>query len=109
MLVGHVVAITPFRPRAPVIAHARIARELERDIRMRRAIPTLAVRNDLRIGMQAQRLELGAQLFRRLDVTFRRVTCGPIAMHRAWYRAAAPRPHELAEILRIAAHIENLD
>src|SRR5262249_53764836 len=108
MLDRNIFAVTPFRPRAPVVAYPGIARLFQRDICVRRAIAALAIGNDPRLGPQTQRRELGAKLAGRLQISLRVVTRGPIAMHRAGNRAAPPRAHPFTEILLIAAHVEDL-
>src|SRR6516164_7226364 len=108
MLDGNVFAIAPFRPRAPVIAYPRVACLFERHICVRRAVATLAIRNDFRVGPQTQRRELRAKLTGRLHISLRRVTRSPIAMHGAGNRAAPLGAYPFAEILLVAAHVEDL-
>src|SRR5579885_3535384 len=108
MLDRDVVAVAPLRPRTPVIAHLRIARHLKRDIRVRRAVPALAIRHYLGIGPEPERLEFRAKLPGGLKTSVRTVACRPIAMNRARNCAAAPGANSLREILLVAAHVEKL-
>src|SRR5215472_8420023 len=108
MFDGNVFAITPFRPRAPVVAYPRITGPFERDVCVRRAIAALTIGNDLRVGSQTQRCELRAKLTGRLHISLGSVTRGPVAMHGAGNRAAPPGANPLTEILLVAAHVEDL-
>src|SRR5271156_5545863 len=108
MLDGRVFAIAPLGPRAPIVAHTRIAGEPEREVPMGSAITALAVRNDLRIATQAQRFEFRAQLRGWLKAPVGGVALGPIAMDGAGNCAAAFGANAFAEIFLVTANVENL-
>src|ERR1700683_4756611 len=99
MLEWRVVAISVFAPRAPIISHLRIARGLERIVRVRRAIAALAVRNNFGLAIQAKLFELCAQLLGRFESASLVLTCGPIEMNRAGNSAGVFRADAFAVIL----------
>ena len=75
---------------------------------MRRAITTLAVRNYLVGRIEAERLELRAQLCGRFHGAVGSKRRRPILMVRSRNRAAMFRADALAEVFLIAADVEDL-
>src|ERR1700722_13324113 len=108
MLSRQIVAIAPFRPRPEIIPHPRITRDFQREVRMRGAVSTLAVRDYLIVRIEPDRFELRAQLYGRLHSSICGKRCRPVLMVRSGNRAAVFRADALAEVFRIAANVEDL-
>ncbi len=75
---------------------------------MRCAISALAVRDYLVVRIEAERLELRAQLGGRFHGSIGGKRSGPVLMVRSGNRAAMFRADALAEVFRIAANVEDL-
>src|ERR1700733_9608039 len=108
MLDWQVVVIAPLSPRAEIVPHVRIAGDLQREVRMRRAVAALAVGDYLGGRIEPERFELCAQLGGRFHDSVRIYRGRPILMIGTGNRAAMFRAHAFAEVFGIAANVEDL-
>src|SRR5688572_24243480 len=102
-----VLAVAPFLPGSGVVADAFEARDLQRQIGMRGAVPALAVGDDVAIGRNASPRVHLPELVGGLVATVGRQVLFPFEMHGARDGSAALRSHRLAVILRVASGIND--
>src|SRR5919204_3486477 len=100
-----VFSIAPLLPRAGVVAHAWVAEETKRDIRVRRAIAALAVGHDLLVGRDPGPFVHRAKLGRGLEVSLRGEIARPFDVHGAGDCAAALRAHRGAVMFAVGPRV----
>src|SRR5688500_18144080 len=87
--------VAPLFPRSQVVANARKAEEPQREIAVRGAIASLAVRNHFLVGRDAGGFVHRAQLCVWLERAVLGEIAGPLDVYRARNRAATLRARHL--------------
>src|SRR5262249_29896580 len=109
VLDGQIVPVAPLFPGAGVVADAREVDQPQRDVCVRRAVAALAIRKDLGVGRHAGLGVHRLQLAVGLVAAVRGEVLLPFDVDGARNRAAALGAHDVAEVLAVAAGVDNRD
>ena len=104
-----VLSIAPFLPRADVVAHAGIAEQPERQIRMRGAIAALAIGDHLAVGRDAGIFVHLFQFGGRLVVAIGGEVARPLDVNGARDRATSRGTNRGTAVLAVRTSVENRD
>ena len=104
---GQIDAIAPLFPRSDVIAHARVADQPQRKIRMRCAVAALAIGDDFCVRRDTRAFVHLLQLRGGLERAIGAQVVRPFEMDGARNGAASRGPHRGAAVFSVAARVED--